>query len=82
MILESLFSLGIYPKIYKQNLRVVASGVKKISHEEEFLDKLSGDSLVVVDGYHFNTAYQKRIKAIGSKLICIDDLFWVIIHLQ
>ena len=77
-MLESDFRITLFTRDIPEDLQAEFEGsgfrCKKISHEEEFLDKLSGDSLVVVDGYHFNTAYQKRIKAIGSKLICIDDL--------
>ena len=29
---------------------------------------------LVVDGYQFNSEYQKRIKNLGYKLVCIDDL--------
>ncbi len=36
------------------------------------------DAWVVVDGYHFDTAYQKRIKDRGHKLLVIDDMA----HLQ
>ncbi len=28
---------------------------------------------LVVDGYHFNAAYQKSVKNAGHKLLCIDD---------
>lgn len=47
---------------------------RKISNETEFLDQLNVDHIVVLDGYHFDTEYQKQIKSIGAKLICIDDL--------
>ena len=32
------------------------------------------NDLVVLDGYHFDTAYQSQIKAAGCKLVCIDDI--------
>jgi len=34
---------------------------------------LQGNEIVVLDGYNFDTEYQKIIKAKGSKLVCIDD---------
>jgi UDP-2,4-diacetamido-2,4,6-trideoxy-beta-L-altropyranose hydrolase len=37
-------------------------------------DFLSSNDIIVLDGYHFDIKYQKKIKAIGCKLICIDDL--------
>ena len=30
--------------------------------------------IVVLDGYHFDTNYQTKIKQKGCKLVCIDDL--------
>ena len=41
---------------------------------EEFLDKLHGDEMVVLDNYFFTTDYQRAIKAKGCKLVCIDDI--------
>lgn len=40
---------------------------------DEFLDKLHGDEIVVLDNYFFTTDYQRAIKAKGCKLVCIDD---------
>ncbi|MHA6247650.1 UDP-2,4-diacetamido-2,4,6-trideoxy-beta-L-altropyranose hydrolase [Pontibacter sp. CAU 1760] len=34
----------------------------------------SSEEIVVLDGYHFDTAYQQRIKASGAVLVCIDDI--------
>lgn len=39
-----------------------------------FLDSLSGDEIVVQDNYFYTTDYQRRIKAKGCKLVCIDDM--------
>ena len=41
---------------------------------EEFLDKLKGDEIVVLDNYFFTTDYQLAIKSKGCKLVCIDDM--------
>lgn len=35
---------------------------------------LQQEDIVVLDGYHFTTAYQKLVKAQGCKLVCIDDI--------
>ena len=40
----------------------------------QFLDCLKGDEIVVLDNYFFTTDYQRRIKAKGCKLVCIDDM--------
>ena len=44
------------------------------SHFNDFLKYLQGDEIVVLDNYYFHTEYQKKIKNIGSKLVCIDDM--------
>lgn len=46
----------------------------KIENEDEFLSQLNGNTIAVLDGYAFDTGYQKQVKATGSKLVCIDDL--------
>ncbi len=35
---------------------------------------LSGREIVVLDGYHFTTAYQQIIKDNSATLVCLDDL--------
>ncbi|MFD2998807.1 UDP-2,4-diacetamido-2,4,6-trideoxy-beta-L-altropyranose hydrolase [Pontibacter toksunensis] len=35
---------------------------------------ISAAEMVVLDGYHFDTAYQESIKGKGSVLVCIDDI--------
>src|ERR1700744_1135916 len=45
-----------------------------INTEEEFFKLLDLDKIVVLDGYDFDTNYQKKIKSTGCKLVCIDDL--------
>src|SRR5688572_723719 len=51
-------------------------GIQLVSliEEEEFFSTLSAKEIVVLDGYHFDTAYQKKVKSSGSQLVCIDDL--------
>ncbi|MBQ4406393.1 MAG: UDP-2,4-diacetamido-2,4,6-trideoxy-beta-L-altropyranose hydrolase [Bacteroidales bacterium] len=41
---------------------------------DKFLEYLSGDEIVVLDNYFYSTDYQKQIKDIGCKLVCIDDI--------
>lgn len=47
---------------------------RKFEYENDFLSQLNDNIIVVLDGYHFSTDYQKQVKALGVKLICIDDL--------
>ena len=48
--------------------------LRKIESEEAFLSQLSHGHIVVLDGYRFDTEYQKRVKEKGPLLICTDDL--------
>lgn len=44
------------------------------SHFNVFLEKLTGQEIVVLDNYFFSTDYQREIKAKGCQLVCIDDM--------
>lgn len=44
------------------------------THFGHFLSLLQGDEVVVLDNYFFTTDYQRRIKAKGCYLVCIDDM--------
>lgn len=48
--------------------------VKKIDNEKDFLDLVKSNDTVLLDGYNFDTDYQKEIKNKNCNLICIDDL--------
>lgn len=43
-------------------------------HYSQFLNKLVGNEIVVLDNYYFETDYQQAIKNKGCKLVCIDDM--------
>jgi len=46
-----------------------------ISEAKEIAAKyIKGTDIVVLDGYNFETEYQKIIKNTGCKLVCIDDI--------
>lgn len=66
------FSLEI-PKSFKNEIVQNGWNVTVIEEESDFLNELSGDEIVVLDGYQFDSEYQKKIKNKGSKLVCIDD---------
>jgi UDP-2,4-diacetamido-2,4,6-trideoxy-beta-L-altropyranose hydrolase len=36
--------------------------------------QLTDTAILVLDGYHFGAAYQKRLAASGAALVCLDDL--------
>jgi len=44
------------------------------THFEDFLSIVTGDDIVVLDNYFFEAEYQRTIKNIGCKLVCIDDI--------
>ncbi len=48
--------------------------LQKMDREEEFFDQLTEDVSVVLDGYSFDPAYQKRVRQKSAFLACIDDL--------
>lgn len=43
-------------------------------HPNELMPLLNGREIVVLDGYHFDTTYQRNVKQKGSTLVCIDDI--------
>lgn len=47
--------------------------LRKIETEEAFFLALKPKQIAVLDGYGFDTEYQRRIKEKGSILVCIDD---------
>ena len=62
------------PKIIQNTIIVEGFSVIRIAKEEEFFELLKGDEVVILDHYELDSTYQKQIKEIGSKLVCIDDL--------
>jgi len=48
-----------------------------IKHEAQYIAHhfLRGNEIMVLDGYHFDGAYQARIRKAVGKLVCIDDIF-------
>lgn len=47
-----------------------------IKDEARYITKqyLSRVDTVILDGYQFDTDYQREIKSLGAKLVCIDDI--------
>lgn len=46
----------------------------KAELEQELNPYLNGFDLIVLDGYKFDTSYQRKIKERGLALVCIDDI--------
>jgi UDP-2,4-diacetamido-2,4,6-trideoxy-beta-L-altropyranose hydrolase len=48
-------------------------GIKREEMPFDLEKYLSGNEIVVTDGYRFGTQYQKEVMKTGAKLVCIDD---------
>jgi UDP-2,4-diacetamido-2,4,6-trideoxy-beta-L-altropyranose hydrolase len=62
------------PEKIEHELKKETFRLNKIEDDSSFLDSLNSEITVVLDGYHFDLQYQKKIKQSGSKLVIIDDL--------
>lgn len=61
------------PKSIEYEMEQSGFSFTLIDSEDDFLNLLSGNEIVILDNYYFDSNYQKMIKAKGNKLICIDD---------
>ena len=41
---------------------------------DKFISVLKGDEIVVLDNYYFAHDFQRQVKHVGSRLVCVDDL--------
>jgi len=77
-ILKDEFSAEFYCRLIPQSVldEFEHSGLSvfAIQNEIEFLHSLNASDVAVIDGYGFDSDYQKEIKKTGAKLVCIDDL--------
>jgi UDP-2,4-diacetamido-2,4,6-trideoxy-beta-L-altropyranose hydrolase len=66
---------GIRDLILQNCSDIIALG-DEVEHVEleKIAAHLQGNEIVVLDGYHFGTSYQRIIKKKGSALVCIDDI--------
>jgi UDP-2,4-diacetamido-2,4,6-trideoxy-beta-L-altropyranose hydrolase len=71
---EITFMCREIPDTMITEFEAIGFGCSKINNEDEFFSHLNERTIVVLDGYHFDTEYQRKIKSKGSKLVCIDDL--------
>ena len=53
---------------------LIISGSSLEIFNDKFLMILKRDDIVVLDNYYFGTEYQTKIKNIGCRLICVDDM--------
>jgi len=76
-MLKNDFEIHFYSMNLPENLHKEIESeswkIYEIDEEEDFLSTLNDNEIVVIDGYHFDSDYQKEIKKKGSILVCIDD---------
>lgn len=71
---EILFIYKEIPKSISDDIIQNNFSLLEIKNDEEFFEEIGTDDIIVLDGYQFNSNYQKKIKQRGAKLVCIDDL--------
>jgi UDP-2,4-diacetamido-2,4,6-trideoxy-beta-L-altropyranose hydrolase len=69
----SFFCLSI-PDSLKNEIMDEGWKVIMLETENEFEEYLSGDEIAVLDGYHFDGEYQKKVRNHCHKVISIDDM--------
>lgn len=71
------FSIHFYvleiPDSLKNEIIQIGWEITVLEGEADFLNNLTGNEIVVLDGYQFDSEYQKLIKSKECKLVCIDD---------
>lgn len=77
-ILKNNFRISFFSKTipvdFEKELALQNIDFFRVEDENSFLDQLSPGKIVVLDGYNFDSGYQKKIKKRGCQLVCIDDL--------
>ena len=76
-ILKPRYTIDFYcltiPNSLKYNIEQIGFNCFEINSENEFISKIEKNTIIVLDGYKFDTNYQKNIKLKGNKLVYIDD---------
>jgi len=77
-MLKDDFNITFYSHSIPKQLENEFNGngfkIVRIAEEKDFLSIVTNDKVVVLDGYGFDTNYQRDIKQKDAKLVCIDDL--------
>lgn len=79
LILRDQFNITFFcrqiPEQIEHELEQQEISLQKIDHKDSFFDQLRAQSTVVLDGYSFDSEYQKRVRQKAGSLACIDDLY-------
>ncbi|MFH2143397.1 MAG: UDP-2,4-diacetamido-2,4,6-trideoxy-beta-L-altropyranose hydrolase [Bacteroidota bacterium] len=77
-MLKNDFPITFYcndiPDNVEHEILKIGFSIIKIKEEVDFLNSIASGQIVILDGYHFNSAFQKQIKEKNAKLVCIDDI--------
>ncbi|MFT6359121.1 MAG: UDP-2,4-diacetamido-2,4,6-trideoxy-beta-L-altropyranose hydrolase [Saprospiraceae bacterium] len=79
---ECHFAIQNPPKNLLSQIKGYADGLIELPKSDSILEEakhlckehLTSKEIVVLDGYHFDTEYQKIIKKSGCQMVCIDDI--------
>ncbi|MEQ9377754.1 MAG: UDP-2,4-diacetamido-2,4,6-trideoxy-beta-L-altropyranose hydrolase [Imperialibacter sp.] len=69
------FFCRFIPEALKQELASFDLNLKEIQHEEQFFSAVEKGCTVVVDGYNFDSVYQKKLADKGALIVVVDDLY-------
>ncbi len=61
------------PNELAEEISTAGFKIEKIQREDEFLNRLNANSIVILDGYDFDLAYQKQIKEKQARICCLSD---------
>ena len=80
--LESKFNITFVSKLMPENLiqRIIFSGFNFIKIDNNHNLSIFEKAIVILDGYRFNSNYQKQIKLVATRLICVDELRDIYYH--
>ena len=80
--LESKFNITFVSKLMPENLiqRIIFSGFNFINIDNNHNLSIFEKAIVILDGYRFNSNYQKQIKLVATRLICVDELRDIYYH--
>lgn len=77
-MIDSIFSIHFFcneaPENFIKEIENLNYNFKKISNENDFIDRIKEGNVVVIDHYEIGIDLHKLIRAKGSWLVCIDDL--------
>lgn len=77
---DLFFISKVIPEQINNEIINLGFKIKIIVEEIQFFEFLNSKDIIVLDHYGLDTAYQRTIKELGCKLVCIDDLHEQFFH--